>query len=205
MKPNDKKDDPVVSNPTLEAQAKAIVENPIPAPTQTTQAIVPIGDARVEQIKKSNGQGDRLAVRAANGKFTKMTTAVAHADAKAAQQFLAEKVKDQLGNETSRKHQLRVALFDGAIKAAEEPKALGNAVKAFDSLNADAALTQAKETLLADQNHIQDPVRIVVVPVIDLMHKDLIDFDKKPAEKRVPSFADSVVIQQDGPSGMPKG
>lgn len=197
----DKKESPTVSDLVLEERAKELIENPIMPSTQT-ESLATVGDARVERVRKSNGQGDRLAVRAATGRFTKMTTAIAHADAKAAQNFLAEKVKDDLGKEASRKHHLRVALFDGAIKAAKEPRALGNATKAFEALNTDAALTQAKEALLQDQSHIQDPVRVVVVAPINLMHPEVIEFDKRKEEKRQPSFVEAEVVSTNPPQGQ---
>lgn len=187
-----KKDDSIVADPTLEAQAQALVDAP-----QT--ALVPKEDFRVEQVKKSNGQGERLVVRAASGKFTKLVTAVAASDAKAAQQFLAEKVKNEAGVELSRKAHLREALFSGAIKAAEEPKALGNAVKSFEALNVDAALTQAKERMLVDDSNIQNPVRIVVIAPVTLMHPEVLDDSKKTPEKKSPSFAASEVVYTNPP------
>jgi hypothetical protein len=205
-RPRNKTPNPVVADISIEEKVKAFAENP--TSTQPTKAIVQVGDARVEQIKKSNGQGDRLAVRAANGKFTKMATAVAHADAKQAQQFLAEKIVNEAGVELSRKQHLRVALFDGATAAAKQPRALGNAVKAFEALNEDAALTQAKEALLADQSHLQDPVRVVVINCPEnMMHKEIVDFEaelkrRKEKEAKGPSFIEGEVIQQNGPSGV---
>lgn len=188
----EKKEAPTVSDPVLEERAKELIENPIKSSTQT-EALATVGDARIERVKKSNGQGDRLAIRAANGKFTRLVTAVAAKDARDAQNFLTEKVKDANGVEASRKQHLRQALFDGAIDAAKNPKGLGNAVKAFDSLNEDAALTQAKESLLQDTSNIKPPLTVVVVPMIgNMMHPDVVDASKQSesATKKKPSFAD---------------
>jgi hypothetical protein len=186
-KPRSKTPDPMVPNPELETQMKAAMEAP-------TQAIVQVGDARVEQIKKSNGD-TRIAVRAASGRFSKMTTAVAHADAKQAQQFLLEKVTNEAGVELSRKQHLRVALFDGAIAAAKEPRALGNSVKAFAELNSDASLTQQKEAMVTAANQEENhPVRVVVINCpANMMHPTELNYEeelRKREAKKQPSFAE---------------
>lgn len=195
MKPKPKNPDPVQRNPELEAQMQAAIDNPstlIPAPTQD---IVQVGDARVEQIKKANG-GYRLAVRAANGKFTKMTTAVAARDACDAQNFLAEKVKDEVGNERTRKAHLREALYTGAIKGSQSDKGLGPAVKAFEALNEDAALTQTKESMVQAANQeVNNPVRVVVINSPVLMHPEIVEFDKRPEKPRQPSFAEVTSVE----------
>lgn len=172
----------------LETQMKSIADAP-----QT--ALVNTEDLRIEAIKKNNGQGDRIAVRAASGRFTKATTAVAAADAKAAQQFLITKVKNEVGEELSRKAHLREALYSGAISAAKSDKGIGGAVKAFEALNVDAGLVAAKESMIQAANQEElHPVRVVIMIAPQIMHPEVIDGDKKPAEKKAPSFAEAEMI-----------
>lgn len=187
MKPK-KNEDPTVTDPALEEQMKNLAN-------ATRTALVKTEDARVETLR--HPQGDRLAVRKTNGQFTKLTTAVAAKDARDAQNFLAEKVKDELGNERTRKAHLREALYSGAIKASQSDKGLGPAVKSFEALNEDAALTQAKESMITSANQeVQNPVRIVMINMPVIMNPDIIDLDvKKPEKKKQPSFAEVLDIR----------
>jgi DUF438 domain-containing protein len=194
-KPRSKTPDPIVPDAAVEDRMKAFVAQK-PEPTaEPTEALATVGDARVEQIKKANG-GDRMVVRAASGKFTKATTAIAAKDARQAQEFLIEKVKNDAGEELSRKQHLRVALFDGAIKAAKSDKGIGGAVKAFEALNEDAALPQTKESMIAAANQeVSNPIRVVFIPGLNLLDPTVHDFEKEQREKaerlaKGPSFAE---------------
>jgi len=186
MKPK-KNEDPCIPNPELETQMKALAD-------KTRTAIVKSEDIRVETLR--HPQGDRLAVRKTNGQFTKLTTAVAAKDARDAQNFLAEKVKDELGNERTRKAHLREALYSGAIKASQSDKGLGPAVKSFEALNEDAALTQAKESMITSANQeVQNPVRIVMISMPTLMVPEIQDGDKPKERPKAPSFAEVLDIR----------
>jgi hypothetical protein len=190
-KPRSKTPDPIIPDPTLEEKMKSLA-------SATRTALVKTEDVRVESIR--HPQGDRLAVRAANGKFTKLTTAVAARDARDAQNFLAEKVKDELGNERTRKAHLREALYSGAIKASQSDKGLGPAVKSFEALNEDAALTQAKESMITSANQeVQNPVRIVMINMPTLMVPEIQDGDKPKERPKAPSFAEVLDIRTNPP------
>jgi hypothetical protein len=146
-------------------------------------------------VKNSRSNGERAMIRGANGRFVKHTTFSAQKDAKEAQRFLAQKDPE---TGMSRKQSLREAVYKGAIKAADEPKALGNAVKAVQMFEDESGHTKAKNELLSDQSHIQQPVKIVIIPFIE----GIKPMEERPAEKTRPSFADAEVISQNGPSGM---
>lgn len=148
-------------------------------------------------VKNSRSDGERAMIRGAHGRFVKHTTFSAQKDAKEAQQFLTEKDPE---TGMSRKQSLREAVYKGAIKAADEPKALGNAVKVIQMFEDESGHTKAKNELLSDQSHIQQPVKVVIIPMIEGLKMQ----EEKPPEKTRPSFADAEVISQNGPSGMPR-
>jgi hypothetical protein len=179
-----KKEDSIVADPTLEAQAHALVDAP-----QT--ALVPKEDVRVEAIKKSNGEGTRLAARARTGKFMSRTEASAMVAAKDTQTFLSE-VDAETG--VSRHKSLLNKLYEGAKKAADEPRALGNSVKAVELLDEISGHRAIREEALSNKDHIQDKVRIVVIAPVTLMHPEIVDFDKKKPEAKAPSFAAAEVV-----------
>ena len=193
------KREPTVDQLTSQEQRNASEAQAVAVADAMRTALVPVLDARVESIKKSNGDS-RIAVRAASGRFSKMTTAVAHADAKAGQQFLMEKVVNEAGKELTRKQHLREALYSGALDRAKSDKGYGGAVKGFQALNEDAALTQQKEAMVSAANQEEShPVRVIMVGYPDLMHKEMVNFEaemKKREEKNRlgPSFAASEVL-----------
>jgi len=199
-RPRNHTPNPIIPDPDLKEKIKNLAEHP-------PQSIVQVGDARVETIKRSNGQADRIAVRARSGQFTKMTTAVAHADAKQAQQFLAEKVKNAAGEELTRKQHMREALYTGMIKASQSDKGLNASVKAFAELNTDAALNQQKEAMVAEASkEIANPVRVVVVVGPENMLKpEMVDFEaelqkRKDRDAKGPSFAEVTEVITNPPT-----
>jgi hypothetical protein len=189
-----KKPEPTVDQLNSEAQRTTLETQATAMADAARTAITVQPDIRVEAVKKSNGQGERVAIRAANGKFTKLATAVAAKDARQGQEFLLEKIKNEAGLELTRKQHLRNALYEGAIAAAKEPRALGNSVKSFQALNEDAALTQAKENMLQSANQeVTNPIRVVVINCPEnMLHKEIVNLDeKKPEERKTPSFIDA--------------
>ena len=185
------------SDPALEAQMKQLVEQS----TQKAEALAPVEDIRLEKIKKSNAPGEREVARAANGKFVRHSTASAQQTAKKVQQFLAG-TDPNTGK--SRQDSLLEAAYEGALVAAKEPKALGNAVKAVEMLDEISGHAKVREQQLADQSHIQQPFKVVYISLPNIMSPEIHNMDEQQPAKEKPSFADAELIQQNGPSGMPR-
>ena len=179
-----KNPDPVVPNPELETQAKALAD-------ATRTAIVKAEDVRIESIK--HPQGNRLAARARTGKFVSRTEASAMVTAKETQNFLTE-VDPETG--LSRHKSLLNKLYDGAKTAAGEPRALGNAVKAVELIDEIAGHRAAREEALSNKDHVKNPINIVVIPSVTLVNPDVIDYEaelrkRKERDEKGPSFIDA--------------
>lgn len=173
-----KKDDPIVADPTLEAHAQSLIDTPLTALVKE--------EITVEAIKKSNGEGTRLAARARSGKFMSRTEASAMVAAKNTQNFLEEKDTE---TGLSRQEQLLHSLYDGAKEAAKEPRALGNATKAVELLDEISGHRAAREEALSNKDHIQNQVFRVIINMPDVPFAE----EKKP-ERKQPSFADASVV-----------
>jgi hypothetical protein len=178
---------------TLEAQAVAMADATRTALVKTN------GDLRLEKVKANTKTGEREIVRAQNGKFVKAATLAAALDAKESQAFLREIDPDE---GMSRKQAIRNALYKAALKPTE--KSLGSCVKVAEFFENESGNTLAKERVLADQTQETNPIRIVMVNMPVLMNPEVLDGDKPQERPKAPSFADSEVIQQNGPSGMPR-
>lgn len=186
----------MVPDTALEAQMKALAEQP------PTRALVKANteEVRLEKIRKSNAQGEREIARAASGRFVRHSTASAQRSAKKVQQFLAETDPD---TGKSRQDSLLDAAYEGALKAAKEPKALGNAVKAVEMLDEISGHAKVREQQLADQSHIQQPFKTVYIGVPVLLNPEIIkEEDLLRDTKTKPSFAESEVVQQNSATGL---
>jgi len=172
---------------TLETQAKALAD-------ATRTAIVKTEDVRIESIK--HPQGERLAARARSGKFMSRTEASTMATTKETQTFLVE-IDPETG--LSRHKTLLNKLYDGAKKAADEPRALGNSVKAVELIDEIAGHRAAREEALSNKDHIQNPVKIVIISPMNLTHPEVIDGDKPQERPKQPSFAEVLDIRTNPP------
>ena len=176
-----KNKDQMVSDPVLEAEMKSLVDAP-----QT--ALVKTEDVRLETVRANTKTGSREIARALNGKFMSRTAASTVKTAKEVQTFLAEEDPD---TGLSRQQSLLRATYKGALKAAGEPRALGNAVKAVEMLDEISGHAKLREEALTNRDSVKDQLRVVVIaPIETMMHKDVIDFDKKSEDKKQPSFAE---------------
>ncbi len=154
-------------------------------------------DVQLEKVKNAHGTGEVMRARNAQGRFVRTTTASATKDTHATQKFLAE-VDPTTGK--SRRQSLLEAAYDGALEAAKEPRALGNVVKVIEALDIQAGHAKVRDTMLSDQSHVHQPVRVVVIPVVStMMNKEVIDGDKPKPEKAQPTFVDAEVISTNQP------
>jgi hypothetical protein len=180
---------PIVPDETLEEKMKTAAENP-PAPAPT-QALATQPDVRIETIK--HPQGERQLARARNGKFVSRTEASAIVSTKKTQEFL-EAIDPEMGH--SRDEVIRNSIYEGVVKAAAIPKTLGNAVKGAEFLDRTSGREKVREEALSNKDHVQNQVKVVVVPGVVLMNPTVIDHDeelrkKKEKEAKGPSFIDA--------------
>lgn len=179
----------------LETQIKEFVKQP-------TQALATQPDVRLDKIKTKQG-GERIAARARNGKFISSVEATTIVRTKRTSKFLEE-----LDSETgkSRHQTLLEAGYKGALVAAAEPtgRSLGNYVKTMEMYDEQSGNRAAREAAIAEANREVNAPMTVVINMPVLLHPEIQDGDKPRETPKKPSFADSEVIQQDGPSGMPR-
>lgn len=172
---------PIAPDIALEEKAQTFLNSP-----QTALALTE--EVRLEKVKTNNGKSERLAARSRNGKFVSRTETSAMVTAKNTQTFLAT-TDTETG--LSRHETLLGKLYEGAKKAADEPRALGNSVKAVELLDEISGHRAVREEALKDRSNIVSPVKIVMVPSIALMNPTIIMADEKKPEKKTPSFIDA--------------
>ena len=147
-------------------------------------------------------KGDRLAHRnSLSGKFMRRSEATAMRLASDAQKF-AEAKSEQDATLTNaqllRSHLLKVALD------CKSEKSLIGLAKIYETLIQEATGARAllEAEIKAANTQQLAPLKVVIVAPT-LMFPEMIDGDKPVEKPKLPSFAESEVVQQNGPSRMP--
>lgn len=200
MKANRKKD-PVVSDPVLEAQmektanqqatdqanaqqmSEALVKQPADLPTLTT-------------VKGRDGK-DKLAARQ-KGRFANTANARVLAIQKTVEKIMH--VPDEAGGLT----QLEKILISNAIVCEKNTDARneGGVTKFLEHLDEIGGTKDARKALTKEANTPVIPV--VIINVGELMNPEVVNWDKEQREaaeraRKGPSFADSTIVQQNPP------
>lgn len=170
---------------TVEEKAKELMNSP-------NTSLLLTEDVRLEKINV--GGKNRLQARERSGKFVARTEASAMVTAKTTQTFLAG---DDPETGFSRHETLLHSLYTGAKTAADQPKNLGNAVKAVELIDEMSGHAAARAEALANHDNILNPINIVFIPVTNIMHPEVVDGDKPVEKPKQPSFAEVLDVRTD--------
>lgn len=193
-KPRTKTPDPIVSDMTLEEQAKALADSQ----TQPkTEALVKQDALPALGVVKNKNGTDRIVARQ-KGKFT----STANARVLAVQKSI-ERLMHTLDEEGQTQLERIISAQAKVCEENDSAKNLGGIAKFLEHVDEISGNKAAREALTKDINTPVIPT-IIMVPMPNLMHPEVHDYDaqvRSSAERarKGPSFADAELVQQNLP------